>query len=211
MSTVLAARQQQDTVGSGARRGGEEASSRPAELLENKRRYRETQTELAHANRVATMGQLTASIAHEVNQPIAAALTNAEAALRWLGARPPDLEEVRHALARIVRDTNRAGDVIGRVRQLINKAPPRKGSVDIQQAIHEVIELTRSEALNNGVLVQTNLADGLPLIKGDRVQLQQVLLNLFVNAIQAMARWRMGSETCSSAPLRPHPTACSSR
>jgi PAS domain S-box-containing protein len=147
---------------------------------------REAQMEVAHANRVATMGQLTASIAHEVNQPIAAAVTNAQAALRWLGARPPDLEEVRQALGSIVKDANRAGDVIGRIRELVKKAPPRKERVDINEAIREVIELTRGEAVKNGASVQTALGEGLPLIEGDRVQLQQVVLNLVVNAVQAM-------------------------
>ena len=157
-----------------------------AEARESERRYREMQMEVAHANRVATVGQLTASIAHEVNQPIAAAVTNAQAALRWLSARPPDLEEVRQALGRIVRDGNRAGDVIGRIRELIKKAPPRKDWVDINEAIREVIELTHGEALKNGTSAQTALKEGLPLIEGDRVQLQQVVLNLIVNAVQAM-------------------------
>ena len=134
-----------------------------AEARESERRYREVQMELAHANRVATMGQLTASIAHEVNQPIAATVTNAQAALRWLGAEPPDLEEVEQALDRIVRDGNRAGDVIGRIRNLIKKAPPRNDRVDINEAIREVIELTRGEAMKNGVSVQTDLVEGLPL------------------------------------------------
>ena len=157
-----------------------------AEARESERRYREMQREVAHANRVATVGQLTASIAHEVNQPIAAAVTNAQAALRWLGAQPPELEEVRQALGRIVRDANRAGDVIGRIRELIKKAPPRKDWVDINEAIREVIELTHGEALKNGTSAQTELKEGLPLIEGDRVQLQQVVLNLIVNAVQAM-------------------------
>jgi PAS domain S-box-containing protein len=157
-----------------------------AEARESERRYREMQMEVAHANRVATMGQLTASIAHEVNQPIAAAVTNAEAALRWLGARPPDLEEVRQALGRIVKDANRAGDVIGRIRELIKKAPSRKDRVDMNEAIREVIELTRGEAAKNGASVHTALGEGLPLVEGDRVQLQQVVLNLIVNAVQAM-------------------------
>jgi C4-dicarboxylate-specific signal transduction histidine kinase len=142
--------------------------------------------ELAHANRVATTGQLTASIAHEVNQPIAAAVTNAQAALRWLDARPPDLDEVRQALARIVRDAHRAGDVIGRIRNLIKKAPPRTNSVDMSEAVREVIELVRGEAVKNGVSLQMELGKGLPLIKGDRVQLQQVALNLIINAVQAV-------------------------
>ncbi|MGA7263177.1 MAG: PAS domain S-box protein [Stellaceae bacterium] len=158
-----------------------------AEARESERRYREMQMELAHANRVATTGQLTASIAHEVNQPIAAAVTNAQAALRWLDARPPDLDEVRQALARIVRDAHRAGDVIGRVRDLIKKAPPRTNSVDMNEAVREVIELIRGEAVKNGVSLQMELGKGLPLIIGDRVQLQQVVLNLIINAVQAVA------------------------
>ena len=163
-----------------------------AEARESERRYREMQMEVAHANRVATMGQLTASIAHEVNQPIAAAATNAQAALRWLAARPPNLEEVREALDHIVKDANRAGDVIGRIRAIIKKAPSRKDPVDINEAIREVIELTRGEAAKYGVAVQTALGKGLPPIEGDRVQLQQVVLNLMVNAVQAMGTVEQG-------------------
>ena len=148
---------------------------------------RKMQMELEHANRVATMGQLTASIAHEVKQPIAATVTDAEAALRWLGGRPPDLEEVRPALSRIVKTGHRAGDVVDRIRALIQKAPPREDWLGINAAVREVIELTRGEAVKNGVSVQTDLADGLPLIRGDRVQLQQVMLNLIVNAVEAMS------------------------
>ena len=154
---------------------------------------REVEMELAHANRVATMGQLSASIAHEVNQPIAAAITNAHAALRWLGTRPPDLEEVRQALGRIVQNGNRAGDVIGRIRALIKKAPPRKDVLAINEVIREVMELTRGEAVKNGVAVQTELADDLPRIEGDRVELQQVILNLVINAIEAMSGTSEGS------------------
>jgi PAS domain S-box-containing protein len=158
-----------------------EAPARDAE-----RRYREMHMELAHANRVATMGQLTASIAHEVKQPIAATVSNAQAALRWLSRHPPDLEEVRQALAHIVQDGRRAGDVVGRIRDLIKKAPPREDRLDINEAAREVIELTRGEAAKNGVRVRRELADGLPLIQGDRVQLQQVMLNLIINAVEAM-------------------------
>ena len=158
-----------------------------AEVRESERRYREVEVELAHANRVATMGQLSASIAHEINQPITAAITNANAALRWLGARPPDLEEIRQALSRIVNDGNRAGEVIGRIRDLIKKAPPRSDSLQINEAILEVVALTRGEAAKNRVSVQTQLAEGLPLIQGDRVQLQQVILNLILNAVEAMS------------------------
>jgi PAS domain S-box-containing protein len=145
------------------------------------------QAELAHVNRVATMGQLTASIAHEVNQPIAATIVNAQVALRWLARRPPNLEEVREALNDIIRDGNRAGDVIARIRALIKKAPARKDSLDINKAIHELIVLTHGEAVKNGVSVHTQLASGLPSVQGDRVQLQQVILNLIMNAIEAMS------------------------
>jgi C4-dicarboxylate-specific signal transduction histidine kinase len=164
-----------------------------AEIRESERRYREVEMELAHANRVATMGQLSASIAHEVNQPIAATVTNAYAALRWLDARSPDLGEVRQALGRIVKDGNRAGDVIGRIRDLIRRAPPRKEGLAINEAILEVVALTRSEAVKNGVSVQTQLSEGLPLIEGDRVQLQQVILNLIINAVEAMSSAGEGS------------------
>jgi C4-dicarboxylate-specific signal transduction histidine kinase len=157
-----------------------------AEAHESERRYREIEMGLAHANRVATIGQLTGSIAHEVNQPIAATLANAQAARRWLDAQSPNLEEVRQALDCIVRDANRAGEVIGRIRALIRKAPRRKDRVDINATVCEVIELTRGELVKNAVSSHTQLADGLPFIEGDRVQLQQVILNLIVNAVQAM-------------------------
>jgi PAS domain S-box-containing protein len=148
---------------------------------------REAQMELARVNRVTTMGQLTASIAHEVNQPIAATVTNAQAALRWLDARPPDLEETRQAVARIVTDGVRAGDVVARIRALSKKVPARTDRFDINDAIIDVVALTRSELSSNGVSLQTQFAQDLPLIEGDRVQLQQVMLNLIVNAIEAMS------------------------
>ncbi len=157
-----------------------------ADARESEGRNREMEMELAHANRVATMGQLTASIAHEVKQPIAAAVSNAQAALLWLDRQPPDLEEVRQALASIVKDGMRAGDVVGHIRDLIKKAPPREDRLEINAAIREVIELTRGETGKNGVAVQAELAEGLPLIRGDRVQLQQVMLNLIINAVEAM-------------------------
>jgi PAS domain S-box-containing protein len=145
------------------------------------------QMELAHANRVATMGQLTASITHEIKQPVTATVTNASAALRWLEARPPNLEEARQALGSIVETGLRAGDIVDRIRALIQKAPPRKDRVDLNAAIREVIQLTHGEAMKNGVSVQAQLADGLPLIDGDRVQLQQLVLNLILNAFEAMS------------------------
>lgn len=158
-----------------------------AEGREHERRYREALMELAHANRVTTMGQLTASIAHEVNQPIAAIVANAEAGVNWLEAQPPNLERVRQTLDWITKDGMRAGDIIGRIRALIRNAPPQKETLEINQAVLEVIALTRSEAFKNGVSVRTQFAEGLPPVQADRVQLQQVVLNLIVNAIEAMA------------------------
>jgi PAS domain S-box-containing protein len=157
-----------------------------AEARESERRYREVQLELAHVNRVATTGQLTASITHEVKQPITAAVTYALAARRWLSAEPPNFREVDDALSLIVKEGNRAGEVVGRIRALIKKAPARKDAVEINDAILEVIALSRAEAANNSVSVRTQLVEGLPRVQGDRVQLQQVLLNLIINAIEAM-------------------------
>jgi signal transduction histidine kinase len=156
------------------------------ESTRRERQYREMQSELARANRVATMGQLTASIAHETKQPITAARTNAAAALRFLDKSPPDVAEVREALTCIVNETDRASDVVDRIGCLFKKAPPRKEVVDLNAAILEVTALTRSEAIKTGVTVGTQLAGALPRIQCDRVQLQQVTLNLIVNAIQSM-------------------------
>ena len=164
-----------------------------ADARESERRYREVQMELAHLNRAATMGQLTASIAHEVQQPIAATVTYASAALRWLDGNPANLEEVRQALDQIVNEAMRAGGIVSGVRDLVRKAPPRKDNVDINEAVCEVIELTRGEAAKHGVSVLTVLGDGLPLVLGDRVQLQQVMLNLIVNGIEAISTMTMGS------------------
>ena len=146
----------------------------------------QVQAELAHANRVATMGQLTASIAHEVSQPVGGAAASGQAALRWLAGGTPDLDAARRAIERVIRDTSRAGEVIDRVRAVIRKAPPRKDRFAINEAIREVVSLTGGEAARNDVTVQMQLADGLPQVEGDRVQLQQVILNLVVNAIEAM-------------------------
>src|SRR5258706_523193 len=148
---------------------------------------RTAQMELAHVNRVTTMGQLTASIAHEVNQPIAGIMTSGQAALNWLAKEAPDLAAARQSIERLIRDASRAGSVIDRIRALIKKMPRRNDSFNINEAIGEVIELTRGEAIKDGVSLQTQLATGLPLIEGDRVELQQVILNLIINAIQAMS------------------------
>jgi signal transduction histidine kinase/GAF domain-containing protein len=158
-----------------------------AEGRESELRYRELQMELAHASRVATMGQLSASIAHEINQPIAGVITNANAGLRWLGARRPNLEEARQAFGRIMRDGNRAREVIDRVRALARNAPPRFDRLDINEAIREVIALAQAEMRRNRIQLQIRLGDDLPHIAGDRVQLQQVATNLIVNAVEAMS------------------------
>jgi signal transduction histidine kinase len=175
------------------------------ESIRRERQYREMQSELAHANRVATMGQLTASIAHEIKQPIATARNNARAALNFLEKSPPDVAEVREALTCIVNDTNRASDVVDRIGSLIKKAPPKKEVVDLNAAILEVTALTQSEALKTGVTVGTQLAGESPRIQCDRVQLQQVMLNLIVNAIQSMSSVEDGNRELhiSSASIEP--------
>ncbi|NGO55318.1 ATP-binding protein [Allomesorhizobium camelthorni] len=154
-------------------------------LRRSERQLQQVEMELAHANRVAAMGQMSTSIAHEVNQPVAAAITNAHVALHWLDSEQP--EKVRQALNRTIKSGNRASEVIDRIRAFIKKTPPRMDSLEVNDAILEVIALTRSEAVKNGISVQTQLAEGLPVIQGDRVQLQQVVLNLIINALEAIS------------------------
>ena len=168
-------------------------AERTGELMLASEALREAQAELAHVNRVTTMGELSASIAHEVLQPISAAVTSANAGLHWLAHQPPDLEETRQALDSVVNGGKRAIDVIGRIRALIKKAPLQKDDLEIDKVILDVIAMTRGEVVKNRVSVQTQLAEGLPLIQGDRVQLQQVILNLIVNAVQAMSGVSEGS------------------
>jgi PAS domain S-box-containing protein len=157
-----------------------------AEARESERRYREAQAELAHANRLTTMGQMAGSIVHEVTQPIAATGINAATALRWLRRQEPDLSSVEGALNKITRDVTRAREVIDRFREMIKKATPKMDVLDINVPIRQVIELTHPEATKAGVLLRADLTDGLPPIRGDRVQLQQVVLNLILNAIEAI-------------------------
>jgi C4-dicarboxylate-specific signal transduction histidine kinase len=183
------------------------------EITRRERQYRDAQMALAHANRVATMGQLTASIAHEIKQPVTAARTYAGAALRFLDKSPPDVAEVREALTCIVNETARTRDVVDRIGSLIKKAPPRKEVVDLNAAILEVTALTRSEAVKTGVTVDTQLAAELPRIQCDRVQLQQVMLNLILNAIQSMSGVEDGNRELhiSTVSIEPEGTRVSVR
>ena len=149
-------------------------------------RLRQAQADLARISRVTTMGELTAALAHEVNQPIAAAVTNANACVRWLVADAPDLEEARAAAMRSVKDGMRAAEIIGRIRLLFKKGTPQRELVDVNEVIREMIALLRSEATRYSISVGTELSANLPQIMGDRVQLQQVLMNLIINSIDAM-------------------------
>jgi C4-dicarboxylate-specific signal transduction histidine kinase len=152
---------------------------------DSEQRYREVQMMLAHANRVTTMGHLAASICHEIRQPMTANAVNAQAGLSWLSARPPNLEEARLAFDRIIDSAMRAGEIATRIRGLFKNVPPCNERLQINEAIDEVIALTRGEADKHNVSIRMLLADDLPLVEGDRVQLQQVMLNLVVNAIEA--------------------------
>jgi PAS domain S-box-containing protein len=154
---------------------------------EEHERLRQLESDLAHMNRLSVMGELTASLAHEITQPIATARNNARAAIGFLDRSPPDLSEVKEAIECIVADADRAGDIIDRIRDQIKKAPARKGRFDLNEAIDEVIVLARSEITKNGVSVETRLTEGLASVQGDRVQLQQVVLNLILNAVEAMS------------------------
>ncbi len=147
---------------------------------------RQAQTDLAHVSRVTTMGELTVSLAHEVNQPIAAAVTDANTCLRWLTRDHPDLEEAREAASRMAKDATRAAEIISRVRLLFKKDTAQRGLVDVNEVIREMIVLLRSELTRYSIFVQTDLAADLPQVTGDRVQLQQVFMNLILNGIDAM-------------------------
>ena len=149
-------------------------------------RAAQAQAELAHVSRVTMVGEMTASIAHEVNQPLAAIVADANASLNWLAAAPPDLESVRGALDAIVRDGHRAGEVIQRIRQLASKGAPRKDAVDLNDVVRDVVPLVRAELRHQEISLMLDLASKLPPVLGDRIQLQQVLLNLVMNAVEAM-------------------------
>jgi len=154
--------------------------------IEDRKHVEQLQADLAHMSRVTTMGELTASLAHEIKQPIAATITNANTCLRWLNRDQPDLEEIRAAAERIVKDGTRAGDIISRIRELYTKSPPQRGLVDLNEIIGEMVMLLRGEATRYAISMRMELAADLPKITGDRVQLQQVFMNLMLNGIEAM-------------------------
>ena len=157
----------------------------------------QVQSELTHVTRVMTLGELTASIAHEVNQPLAAIVTNGNATLRWLGGATPNLSEARQAVERIIKDSYRASAVISRIRTLVKKAPPRSDLVDLNEVIVEVFALAQNEARRNRVFLKQQLNQDLPHVRGDRVQLQQVILNLIINGLEAIAKSKNGTRELS--------------
>jgi C4-dicarboxylate-specific signal transduction histidine kinase len=171
------------------------------ELHQNEDSFRETQAELAHVSRVTTMGELAASIAHELNQPLTGVVSNANASLRWLAADSPNIADASEAIRAIIRDGNRAAEVVSRMRALFKKARPVKEQLNINETNEEVVILTRGEVRRNKVILRTELAVNLPLLMGDRVQLQQVVVNLILNAIEARAQWKIVSEIYSSGPI----------
>jgi PAS domain S-box-containing protein len=154
---------------------------------EEQQKLRQLESDLAHVNRLSMIGELAASLAHEITQPIAAARNNARAALNFLSRQTPDLAEVSEALGCVVGDADRAGKIIDRIRDHIKNTPPRKDRVDLSEAVDEVIGLAQSVIVRNGVSIQRRLPGGLLAVRGDRVQLQQVVLNLILNAVEAMS------------------------
>jgi signal transduction histidine kinase len=155
--------------------------------IEDRKRAEQLQADLTHVNRVSTMGELVASISHELLQPITAATVNAKASLRWLEHDPPDLTRVRQGTQKIVESGKLAGEIIDRLRSLYKKAPPKRELVAINEVVGEMAGMLRSEARRHEVLISTDLKDDLPMTLADRVQLQQVLMNLMLNGIEAMS------------------------
>jgi len=153
---------------------------------EERERLRQALADLAHINRVSTMGELTASLAHEIKQPISAAMTDAKTCLRWLGRDQPDMEEAREAASRLVTDVTRASGIISRISSLFKKDVPLRELVDVGELIREMIALLHSEAARYSISIRSDIAKGLPKMLVDRVGLQQVLLNLMLNGIEAM-------------------------
>jgi signal transduction histidine kinase len=154
--------------------------------IEDRKRAEQLQSDLAHVNRVTTLGELAASISHELKQPITATMTNANTGLRWLERDQPDVEEIGAALNRIVKDGARATDIIDRLRSLYKKSPPQRESLDVNDIVQEMVALLRAEANRYAVSIRADLARDLPKVMADRVQVQQVLMNIMLNGIEAM-------------------------
>jgi PAS domain S-box-containing protein len=164
---------------------------------DEREQLRQLEADLAHINRVSTMGELAASLSHEILHPIATARNNARAGMRFLGMNPPNLDEAREALGCVVRDADRAKDIVGRIRNQIKRAPPRKMRFGLHEAVNEVIVMVQSAIARNGISFSTRLMDGLVPVQGDRVQLQQVLVNLILNAVEAMSSVEDGARELS--------------
>jgi PAS domain S-box-containing protein len=171
---------------------------------QERERLRQAQSELAHINRVTTMGELAGSIAHEIKQPISAAHTNAQTCLRWLGHDQPDLDEAREAVSRIIQDVTRASEIISRIRALFKKEEPRREFVDVNEMIKEMISLMRSEAGRRAISIHTDLTSDLPKVTADRVQLQQVFLNLMLDGIDAINEGNMAGELTIKSQQNPN-------
>jgi C4-dicarboxylate-specific signal transduction histidine kinase len=160
---------------------------RTGELMLASEALRKTQSELAHATRVTTLGELTVSIAHEVNQPLAGVVSSGNACMRWLASEPPNLEKARQSVDRVIRDANRASEVVRRVRSLAKKAPLQKGWLNLNDVVLETTALTGMEVAQNRASLSTQLSDDSPPVWADRIQLQQVILNLIMNAVEAVS------------------------
>jgi len=182
---------------------GEEGVAFVLDLTERKRaeeeheRLRQLESDLAHMNRLSVMGELAASLAHEILHPIATARNNARAGMRFLELSPPNLDEVREALGCVIRDADRAKDIVARMRDHIKKAPTRREPFDLNEAVSEVIVMVRGAITKNGIAVRTHLKDGPVPVQGDRVQLQQVVVNLILNAVEAMSSIDAGARELS--------------
>jgi PAS domain S-box-containing protein len=170
---------------------------------EERERLRQLQSELAHTNRVTTMGELAGSIAHEIKQPISAAHTNATTCLRWLGRDQPDIEEAREAVSRIIQNVTRASEIISRIRALFKKEEPEREWVDVNEMIREMISLLHSEAGRRAISIHTELAPELPNVRADRVQLQQVFMNLMLNGIEAMSEGNLTGDLTIKSQRNP--------